>query len=131
MMVEQNLRDLNFDVVGPFGTVHEALAALDREPIDAGILDINLGGEMAYPIAHILRARKVPFVFMTGYGAETIAAPFPEIRIFQKPLERDVLRSLFVTGAAEPTGAMEPVGQVVAARTARIRYRDRSDARRS
>src|SRR5215468_6835846 len=81
---------------GSFGTVRDALVAIDREPIDAGILDINLGGEMAYPIAQILRARKVPFVFMTGYGAETIAEPFPEVRIFQKPLERDTLRSLFV-----------------------------------
>ena len=131
MMIEQNLRDLNFDVVGPFGTVHEALAAVDREPIDAGILDINLGGEMAYPIAHILRARKVPFVFMTGYGAETIAAPFPEVRIFQKPLERDVLRSLFVTDVPQSTAVMEPIGQVIAARTTRTRYRDRGNARRS
>lgn len=131
MMMEQNLRDLDFDVVGPFGTVHEALAAVDREPIDAGILDINLAGEMAYPIAYVLRARNVPFVFMTGYGAETIAAPFPEVRIFQKPLERDVLRSLFVTSAPGSTAAMEPVGQVLAARTTRIRYRDRGNARRS
>ena len=70
-------------------------------PIDAGILDINLGGEMAYPIARLLQARKVPFVFMTGYGAETIAAPFPGVRILQKPLEREVLRNLFMPGAAD------------------------------
>jgi PAS domain S-box-containing protein len=105
MMMEQSLRDLNFDVVGPFGTVHEALAAIDREPVDAGIIDINLGGEMAYPVARILRARKVPFVFMTGYGAEAIVTPFPEVRIFQKPLERGVLRSLFAADGlrSEPT----------------------------
>jgi hypothetical protein len=68
---------------------------------------------------------------MTGYGAETIAAPFPEVRILQKPLERDVLRSLFVTDAPESTAAMEPVGQVLAAPRARIRYLDRGNARRS
>jgi PAS domain S-box-containing protein len=100
MMMEQTLRELDFDVVGPFGTVKDALAAVEHAAVDAGILDINLGGEMAYPIARILQARKVPFVFMTGYGAETIAAaPFPDVRIFQKPLERETLREFFVTNA--------------------------------
>jgi PAS domain S-box-containing protein len=101
MMMDQTLRELDFDVVGPFGTVHEALAAVESESIDAGILDINLAGEMAYPIARILQARKVPFVFMTGYGPETIAAPFPDVRIFQKPLEREMLRNLFVANVPD------------------------------
>jgi PAS domain S-box-containing protein len=95
LMMEQTLRDLELDVLGPFGTVDETLKAIARERVDAGILDINLGGEMAYPIAHLLRAQNVPFVFMTGYGAETIAAPFSEVRVFHKPLERDMLRELF------------------------------------
>ncbi len=51
---------------------------------------------MAYPIAQLLQAKKVPFVFMTGYGSETIAIPFSNVRVFQKPLEREVLRDLFV-----------------------------------
>lgn len=109
MMMEQNLRDLDLDVVGPFGTVHEALAAIDQEPVDVGILDVNVGGEMVYPIARILRAREVPFVFMTGYGAETIAAPFPDVRVFQKPLDRDLLRSLFSPAAADLASAAERV----------------------
>ena len=77
----------------------EALAAVDRERVDGAILDINLGGEMAYPLASVLHARKVPFVFMTGYGADAVATPFPGVRVFQKPLERDMLRSLFAADA--------------------------------
>jgi PAS domain S-box-containing protein len=101
MMMVQTLGDLDFDVVGPFGTVDEAIAAIEREPIDAGILDINLGGEMVYPVAGALQARKVPFVFMTGYGSEAVAAPFPDVRIFQKPIDRDVLRHLFVANSPD------------------------------
>ena len=101
MMMDQSLRELDLDVVGPFGTVQEALAAINREPVDAGILDINLAGEMAYPIARLLQARKVPFVFMTGYGAETTAALFPDVRIFQKPLEREMLRELFAANVPD------------------------------
>jgi len=101
MMMEQTLSDLGYDVVGPFGTVREAIEAIECEPVDAAILDINLGGEMAYPIARILQAKDVPFIFMTGYGTETIAVPFPNARIFQKPLDREVLRELFVAGDPE------------------------------
>jgi PAS domain S-box-containing protein len=101
MMMEQTLTDIGFDVIGPFGTVREAIEAIESEPLDAAILDINLSGEMAYPIARILQAREVPFVFMTGYGTETIAVPFPNVRIFQKPLDREVLRDLFVASSPE------------------------------
>ncbi len=107
MMMEQTLRELELEVVGPFSTVKDAVAAIERAPVDAGILDINLGGEMAYPIAQILQSRKIPFVFMTGYGADTMERPFPEVRIFQKPLERETLREFFLTSA--PTLAVAKV----------------------
>jgi PAS domain S-box-containing protein len=102
MMMTQALRDLNCEVVGPFAKIGDALAAIERESIDAGVLDINLGGEMAYPIAHMLEARNVPFVFMTGYGAEAISTPFPQVRIIQKPVEREMLQELFVTKPEKP-----------------------------
>lgn len=34
--------------------------------MDAAILDVNLHGEMAYPVADALMARNIPLVFMTG-----------------------------------------------------------------
>jgi PAS domain S-box-containing protein len=102
MMMEGLLRDLDLEVIGPFGTVGDALDAVRHEAIDAALLDINLGGEMAYPIARLLEANKVPFVFMTGYGAETIALPFSNVRVFQKPLERELLRKLFAAGSGQP-----------------------------
>ena len=101
MMMAQTLRDLNFDVVGPFGRVSEAVAMLDGHAVDAGILDINLAGEMVYPLAHLLAARKVPFVFMTGYGSEVIEQPFPQVQVLQKPVDRETLRKLFVTNSPE------------------------------
>jgi DNA-binding response OmpR family regulator len=102
MMMEGLLRDLDLEVIGPFGTVDDALEAIRHEAIDAALLDVNLGGEMAYPIARLLEAKKVPFVFMTGYGAETIALPFSNVRVFQKPLERELLRNLFAAGSEQP-----------------------------
>ena len=63
------------EVVGPVPTREEALGLLSSGArIDAAVLDINLRGDMAYPVADALRERGVPFVFATGYG-ETAGAP--------------------------------------------------------
>jgi PAS domain S-box-containing protein len=101
MSMVQTLGYLDFDVIGPFATVNDAIAAVEREVIDAAILDINLAGEMVYPVATALQARNVPFVFMTGYGTEAVTGPFPQAPVFQKPIDREVLRQLFVAHAPE------------------------------
>jgi PAS domain S-box-containing protein len=101
MAMVQTLGYLDFDVIGPFATVNDAIAAVEREVIDAAILDINLAGEMVYPVATALQARNVPFVFMTGYGTEAVTGPFPQAPVFQKPIDREVLRQLFVAHAPE------------------------------
>jgi hypothetical protein len=72
------------------------VAAARDDGVDAAILDVNLGGELIYPVADALAARGVPFVFVTGYGAESIDGRFAHVPILQKPIERHVLQHLFV-----------------------------------
>lgn len=55
-------------VMGPVPTVPRALALLDRERPDAALLDLNLNGQLATPLATALAERGVPFVVVTGYG---------------------------------------------------------------
>jgi DNA-binding NtrC family response regulator len=102
MMMAQTLAELGVTVVGPFSNVRDALTAIERESIDSGILDVNLGGEMADPVAHLLQARNVPFVFMTGYGTEVVASRFPDVTVLQKPIEREVLEELFAARMPAP-----------------------------
>jgi two-component SAPR family response regulator len=64
--------------------------------VDAAILDVNLDGEMVYSLAEMLTARKIPFVFATGYGAESIEARFEHIPVLQKPIEKDMLTRVFL-----------------------------------
>ena len=66
---------------------------------DAAILDINLGDGMVYQVAEILARRRVPFVFVTGYDAESVDSRFREIPVLQKPIEREMLQKLFAQGA--------------------------------
>jgi two-component sensor histidine kinase/CheY-like chemotaxis protein len=97
MMMRDILSELGFSVVGPFSRVAEAMVAAVHEEFDAGIIDINLGGEFVYPVADVLVARKVPFVFITGYGVESIDSRFANVPILKKPIQRQVLQSIFVT----------------------------------
>jgi two-component sensor histidine kinase/CheY-like chemotaxis protein len=98
MMMSDMLTELGFHVIGPFGRVADAMAAVGREDFQAAVLDVNLDGEMVYPVADAVVARGVPFVFVTGYGAEGIDRRFAQVPVLQKPIERRMLQSVFVDG---------------------------------
>ncbi len=99
MMIQENLTEFGFHVIGPVCTVSEAEAvAKDGQP-DAAVLDINLGDGLVYSVAEILAARGVPFVFVTGYDAESVDGRFREIPVLQKPIEREMLLKIFVQRA--------------------------------
>ena len=98
MMIQEFLTEYGHAVVGPIGRASEALVAAKETDYDAAILDINLGDGMAYPVAEILAARGVPFVFVTGYEADTVDHRFSHVPVLQKPIERQALQKLFVPG---------------------------------
>ena len=80
------LEALGSTVVGPVPSVETALEAIDGESsIDAAIVDVNLGGVMAYAVADRLLARDIPFVFTSGYGTDALRKRYPQIGNCQKP----------------------------------------------
>jgi CheY-like chemotaxis protein len=88
---------LGVETVGPAGSVKQALELVEHggRP-DAAVLDINLRGDMVYPVADALRARGVPFVFVTGYKQEAILDEYRNVVSFRKPIDpARVLRTLF------------------------------------
>ena len=108
LAVNDSLIDLGLCVVGPFSRVADARRVLQNTTVDAAILDVNLSGELVYPLAELLTAKGIPFVFVTGYGAESIDRRFRSTPVLQKPIEKDLLRRLFIK--AEPTdGAVLPI----------------------
>lgn len=75
-------------VLGPVPSVADALALLARgPPPDAAILDVNLGGEMVFPVAEALRERGVPFVFATGYDAWSLPPAYAQVPRCEKPFD--------------------------------------------
>jgi PAS domain S-box-containing protein len=96
MMMNDMLTDLGFHVIGPFGRVADAMAAVEREEFHAAVLDVNLGGGLVYPVAELITARGVPLIFLTGYGAEGIDSRFAHVPVLQKPIEKHMLQSVLV-----------------------------------
>jgi PAS domain S-box-containing protein len=97
MMMRDILAELGFEVVGPFSRLSEAMVAAVHDQIDAGMIDVNLGGDFVYPVADVLVARKIPFVFVTGYGVESIDGRFGYVPIIKKPIQRQLLQKVFAT----------------------------------
>ena len=74
-------------VLGPVGTLDEAIALIHSEQaIDGAILDVNLGGAMAFDAADLLIARDVPLVFTAGYDLSALPQRFVDIPRCEKPV---------------------------------------------
>ena len=68
MLLEDMLGELGYAIAATASRVDEAAALARDGEFDAAILDVNLNGQDVYPVADILAARGIPFVFATGYG---------------------------------------------------------------
>jgi len=88
----QSVEQLGAAVIGPVGSVAEALALAASAPtIDAAVLDVNLRGEKVFPVADALRARGVPFVLATGYDEWVIPAEYAGTPRCEKPVDAHIL----------------------------------------
>lgn len=84
------------EVVGPVPDRDEALSLLSaRQAIDGAVLDINLQGEMIFPVADALQARGIPFVFATGYDSSSIPGRYEHVPRWEKPFDvQSLVRAL-------------------------------------
>jgi len=100
MMMKDMLSELDYEVVGPFGNIRDASAALlingipAFDGIAAAVLDVNVGGEPIYPLAASIAEQGVPLVFVTGYTRESIDERFATVPVLQKPIEREAIRRI-------------------------------------
>jgi len=81
------------EVVGPAGSVRDALALVEAEGdrLDGAVLDINVRDGRVYPVADALAARGVPFVFLTGYDARVIPDAYAGVPRCEKPVSSALL----------------------------------------
>lgn len=73
----------------------EALALIDKHDFTFALLDVNLKTETSEPVADRLTGDKVPFIFATGYGEQSVMLKrFPEATVIQKPYEASTIRQV-------------------------------------
>lgn len=77
--------EMGAKVVGPVGTLSEAMQLAGTEDVDLAVLDINLHGEMAYALVDDLLDRDIPVILATGYGIEGLPERFAGCHLVQKP----------------------------------------------
>jgi two-component sensor histidine kinase/DNA-binding response OmpR family regulator len=97
LMMRDLLTDAGYAVSGPHGSIAPAISAAEATRFDGAVLDINLGAELIYPVADILANQGVPFIFVTGYDEHSVDSRFAEVPILQKPLDRRMLETIFIT----------------------------------
>jgi CheY-like chemotaxis protein len=92
LLIEDMLLDLGCEVAGSAANLSKACELARTISIDLALLDVNLQGISALPVARILRERRIPFVFSTGYGTSGVSDEFASYPILAKPFVRDDLR---------------------------------------
>lgn len=94
MTIEDALTDLGCVVIGPASSVTKAMDLLKGENIDGAILDLNLKGEQALPVAQALHERGTPFFFLTGYGSTGVSEATFNAPTLPKPFDPAALEQL-------------------------------------
>jgi len=85
VLIEEILESAGCIVMGPIPRVPEALDAVDHDEYDAAVLDVNLAGERINPVADALSERNIPFMFVTGCGANALPSEYAERPHICKP----------------------------------------------
>jgi DNA-binding NtrC family response regulator len=67
--------------------MRQAEHAASREALDLAVLDVNLRGEMVYPLAEHVMERGIPVLFLTGYGLGVLPDKFRTTPILAKPYD--------------------------------------------
>ena len=91
LLLEDMLADLGHTVIAVAPRLDIALQYARDSDADLAILDVNLGGEPSFPVAHLLTERRLPFMFATGYGSPGLVAPFKDAVTLKKPFEMEDL----------------------------------------
>jgi DNA-binding response OmpR family regulator len=91
MMVADMLQELGYSVAAEAGEINEAIRLAQSTKFDFAILDVNVNGKVISPVADLIRARNLPFIFATGYGSSGLPEEYRDRPALQKPFQIETL----------------------------------------
>jgi len=92
LMIEDMLEELGCEIVASVARLADAHKIAATTEADLAVLDVNLEGQPVFPVAKILRQRRIPFVFSTGYGAGGLPGEFTGCPVLGKPYSMEDLQ---------------------------------------
>jgi len=110
MLLEDELAEAGAVVLGPAGSVDEALRLIDAAAADGGlsgaVLDIDLDGFGVGPVADRLAALGVPFLFATGWVVDgPLMGGHAAVPVLEKPFDsRTLVAAVDALTRAGPEG---------------------------
>jgi CheY-like chemotaxis protein len=104
MLIEEMLEELGCVVVASVARLGKASDIARSVEVDLAMLDINLSGQLVFPVAEILRDRNIPFVFSTGYGSSGLQAEFAMRPVLHKPFSLSDLEAKISVALAMAQG---------------------------
>jgi len=107
LLIEETVRNLGHEVVGPIGDLAEAMRLAESEALSAAILDVHLQhGERVYPVVKILGRRRVPLVLTTAYRDTEIDPDCAGEMLLRKPFDQAELEQC-ITRLVHPPSVAE------------------------
>lgn len=92
---EETVLGFGVKTVRTAGNVARALGMISDRAPDFALLDVGLVREKSFAIAERLEALKIPFAFVTGYGADVrLPSAFADAPRLPKPYSTDALQAL-------------------------------------
>jgi DNA-binding response OmpR family regulator len=99
------VEDAGYSVVGPERSVAETSKMLAWNKVDLALLDINIGGEMVFPVSKMLDMLGVPFVFITS-NSTLVPAEYRHRPLMTKPFRPQALLALIQRVLVERADAL-------------------------
>jgi AmiR/NasT family two-component response regulator len=84
------LAEAGAEVVGPFGSVAEAIDTARSAPIDVALLDYALADQNSEKLQSTLEDRHIPFVVLTGYPRVLVRRDDNQ-KVLSKPISAELL----------------------------------------
>jgi CheY-like chemotaxis protein len=92
---EDTILGFGVKLVRTAGNVARALEMIAERAPDFALLDVGLVREKSFAVAERLDELKIPFIFVTGYGADVrLPAAFRNTPRLPKPYSSDALQAL-------------------------------------
>ena len=84
--IAQLLIEAGAEIVGPAGSVEQAVELAKSEVLSCAVLDVMLHGKEVYPAAQVLSGRGVGLIFVTAVpDMRRITTEWPHAKLVHKP----------------------------------------------